>query len=52
MNTVYMRNRSKQKMSAALCSPFNVRAIKMSYRLSNDEKEVNYWLLTTKETAS
>ncbi|KAG6421557.1 hypothetical protein SASPL_118113 [Salvia splendens] len=32
-----------------MCSPYDVRAVTMSYKLTSDEREVYYWLMTAKE---
>ena len=45
-----VRTRNEKTVSHALRSPFNERPVKITNKLSKDEKESYYWILTTHKT--
>ena len=45
--TISTRDKTKHKVSDAIKSPYAVRAVTMSNKLTGDERELYFWMMST-----
>lgn len=50
MEKMDVRKRTQRKVSKALRSPYAVRPVKLTNKLSQEESEAYYWIFTTNTT--
>lgn len=48
-HTMVTRTKAEKKQSASLSSPYILRMIDATPKLTNEEKEIYYWALACKE---